>query len=120
MKRLVKTKTKEILVENLLVRTTFWGRFKGLLVYKKLPPGTAMLLVSTKRVHTFFVLFPLDLYYFDASLCLLSFQFCVTPWRKPRAPKGTKHVLEIHHLQNQQPLDLETGEQVSIRWNLYP
>ena len=120
MNRLVKTETKATLVKNLMVRTTFWGRLKGLLFFRKLDPGSAMLLISTKRVHTFGMAFPLDIYFFNESMRLIAAQSCVLPWRMPKSPKGTQHILEVHHLPDAQPLKLVIGEQISVLGKLCP
>ena len=65
MNSLLNTATGDILIERLLVRTTWWGRLRGLLFHRTPETGSAMLLVDTKRVHTHGMRFPLDLYYFD-------------------------------------------------------
>jgi len=114
MSCLAKTETKEILVENLLVKKTLWGRIKGLLLFRKLDPGSAMLLISTKGVHTFGMVFPLDIYFLNASMRLIAIQSCVLPWRLPKSPEGTEHILEVHHFPDIAPLKLDIGEQVSV------
>lgn len=119
MNRLVRTETKATLVGNLMIRTTFWGRLKGLLLFRKLDPGSAMLLISTKKVHTFGMVFPLDLYFFNESMRLITVQSCVLPWSVPKSPEGTQNILEVHHLPDAEPLKLNIGEQVSILWELY-
>ncbi len=118
MNRLVKTETGDILIENLLVRATYWGRLRGLLFQREPENGSAMLLVATKRVHTHGMLFPLDLYFFNGSMRLIDSQRRVMPWRLPESPEGTQHILEIHHKAAAKPLRLNLGEQVSILWRL--
>jgi uncharacterized membrane protein (UPF0127 family) len=118
MNRLVHTETGDILVERLLVRATYWGRLRGLLFHREPETGSAMLLVTTKKVHTHGMLFPLDLYFFDASMRLIDSQHRVMPWRLPESPEGTQHILEIHHSVAAEPLRLDIGEQVSILWRI--
>jgi uncharacterized membrane protein (UPF0127 family) len=113
---LLNTKTKEILVEKLIVRGTFLERFKGLLFYKELKHGSAMLLVGTEKVHTLGMYFPIDLYFFSESMCLIDTTFNVPPWKIPRSPEGTRHVLEIQYHPFTKPLQLCIGDQVSILW----
>jgi uncharacterized membrane protein (UPF0127 family) len=114
MSCLIRTETNEILVENLLVKKTSWGRLRGLLLFRKLASDTGMLLISTKGVHTFGMLFPLDIYFFNESMRLIAIQSCVLPWRLPKSPEGTQHILEVHHFQDVAPLKLDVGEQVSV------
>ena len=118
MNRLVHTVTGEILVEILLVRATFWGRLRGLLFHREMETGSAMLFIATKRVHTHGMLFPLDLYFFNCSMCLIDSQHRVMPWRLPESPEGTQHILEIRNRASTEPLRLNIGEQVSILWKI--
>ncbi len=118
MNRLVHTVTGNILVERLLVKATFWERLRGLLFYRELETGSAMLLVATRRVHTHGMLFPLDLYFLNGSMRLIESQHRVVPWRLPDSPEGTQHILEIHHRDVTEPLQLDIGEQVSILWKI--
>jgi len=116
--RLVNTVTGDILIEKLLVRATFWGRFRGLIFHRKLETGAAMLLVATRRVHTHGMLFPLDLYFFNGSMRLIDSRHCIMPWKLPESPEGTQHILEIPHTSTAEPLQLSIGEQVSILWRV--
>ena len=118
MNRLVHTVTGDILVERLLVKATFWGCLRGLLFHRELETGSAMLLVATSRVHTYGMLFPLDLYFLNGSMRLIDSQHRVVPWRLPNSPEGTQHILEIHHRAANEPLRLDIGEQVSILWKI--
>ena len=116
MNRLVNAMSGDFLIENLIVRATFWGRFRGLIFHRKLETVSAMLLVATKRVHTYGMLFPLDLYFFNGSMCLIDSRHRVMPWKLPESPVGTQHILEIPHGTSTEPLRLDIGEQVSILW----
>ena len=118
MNRLVHTVTGNILVERLLVKATFWGCLRGLLFHRELETGSAMLLVATRRVHTYGMLFPLDLYFLNGSMRLIESQHRVMPWRLPNSPEGTQYILEIHHRAATEPLRLDIGEQVSILWKI--
>ena len=118
MNRLVHTVSGDILVERLLVKATFWGCLRGLLFHRELETGSAMLLVATRRVHTYGMLFPLDLYFLNGSMRLIESQHRVVPWRLPDSPEGTQHIIEIHHRAAAEPLRLDIGEQVSILWKI--
>jgi uncharacterized membrane protein (UPF0127 family) len=118
MNSLLNTVTGSVLIEKLLVRATFWGRLRGLLFHRGLETGAAMLLVATKRVHTHGMLFPLDLYFFNSSMCLIDSRNRVMPWKLPESPQGTQHILEIPYRAAAEPLRLDIGEQVSILWRI--
>jgi len=118
MTSLIKTATKEILVKKLLIRTSFSGRLRGLLFRRELEKDTAMLLLGTRQVHTFGMLFPLDLYFFCASMNLIDKRFNVKPWGIPVSPLETRHILEVPHCPLNEGLQIKTGEQISIFWRV--
>lgn len=115
---LIHCSSGEILIETLLVKSTFWGRFRGLLFYRDLHEDSAVLLITTKRVHTFGMLFPLDMYFFDSSLVLIDFCRGIKQCKFPPSPKGTKHILEVQHREGVEPLRLTKGDKVSILWKI--
>ncbi len=118
MTSLVHFDSGEILIERLLVRATFWGRFRGLLFHRNNGMHSAVLLISTKKVHTCGMLFAIDLYFFNSSMVLIGFRQCVKPWRTPPSPNGTGHILEVQHRGGAEPLRLTPGDKVSILWKL--
>jgi uncharacterized membrane protein (UPF0127 family) len=115
---LIKTATNEILIKKLLIRTSFPGRLRGLLFRPGLDKDTAMLLLGTRRVHTFGMLFPLDLYFFSASMNLIDKRFNVKPWGIPVSPLETHHILEVHHCPLSEGLQIKAGDQISIFWRV--
>ena len=116
MNTLVNRNTGQVIVEKLDVRSTFFGRLKGYALRADIgPPG--MLFLDTPKVHTLGMLFPLDLYFFDASLHLLGSTQAVGPMRFPRSPRGTCHILEVPHHTHNLSLELAAGERVSILWS---
>jgi len=120
MNSLLNTATGDILIERLLVRTTWWGRLRGLLFHRTPETGSAMLLVDTKRVHTHGMRFPLDLYFFNSSMRLICSLHRVMPWKLPKSPKEARHILEVPHSAGAEPLRLNIAEQVSILWRIRP
>lgn len=116
MSRLLSFATGKTLIERLDVRATFWGRFRGLLFYRNTEEDSAVWLMGTGRIHTFGMLFPLDLYFFDPSLTLIGFRRGVRPWSLPLSPRGTKHILEVRHRADLEPLGISPGDKVSILW----
>lgn len=118
MTRLVHADNRYVLVEKLSVREDYWGRLRGLMFLRKISSGSGMLLVGTKRVHTFGMLFSIDLYFFDSSMRLIDFLFNVLPCRIPSSPSGTCYILELAHTGNDEKLRIEKGEQASIIWKV--
>lgn len=61
-------------------------------------------------IHTFFMLFTLDIYWLDSSMKVISVKKGLKPFRFANAPKPSKYVLEA-------PagcLKLNTGERIAI------
>ena len=115
MNALVNRNTGQVILEGVVIKSTFSGRLTGYTLRSGIgPPG--MLFMDTRRVHTWGMLFPLDLYFFDASLLFLGSSRAVQTIRFPRSPKGTRHILEVPHHASNPPLELEAGAQVSILW----
>ena len=113
MNVLVKQGTGQVVLEGLNICSTFNGRLMGyLLRTNHKSPG--LLFVDTPRVHTLWMQFPLDLYFFDVSMHFLGSSSAVRPMRFPESPATTRHIIEIPHRNNKQPLKLQEGEQVSI------
>jgi uncharacterized membrane protein (UPF0127 family) len=113
MNVLVKQGTGQVVLEGLNICSTFYGRLTGyLLRTNHKSPG--LLFVDTPRVHTLGMRFPLNLYFFDASMHFLGSSCAVRPMRFPESPATTCHILEIPHRNNKHSLNLEPGEQVSI------
>jgi uncharacterized membrane protein (UPF0127 family) len=88
-------RTGAILIEDLVIRSTFPGRLRGFSFKKPPEHKTAMLFLDTSKVHTFGMLFLLDLYFFDASLHCIGFKRGIPPNSFPSSPKGTRHILEV-------------------------
>lgn len=113
---LVNLTTGQVIVDGLHVQSTFVGRLRGLLFQKDAGPGRAMLLLHTGRVHTAGMNFALDLYFFDGDLNLLGRISGVRPWRLPRSPLGTRHILEVSHRSPKKILPIAVGDRVSLRF----
>jgi len=114
MIRLIDQRTGSVLVEDLIILWTFLGRLRGFAFYKIPEPGTAMLFLNTRRIHTFGMHFPLDIYYFDISLKVLGKRLCVKPYTFPTSPKGSRHIMEIPTQETKRPISLKNGEQLSL------
>jgi len=114
MMQLVSLETGSILVENLVVRDTFFGLLKGF-AFQKIPPReVGMFFLNTKNVHTFGMFFSLNLLFFDCSMRFLGEKRNVLPNTIPSSHKNTHHILEIPHHETGVFLPLNEGEQISI------
>jgi uncharacterized protein len=71
-----------------------FGRLKGLLGRRSLPPGEGLLLRPASSVHTFFMRFPIDVVFLDRDLRVLSIARDLRPWRAAGRP-GARAALEL-------------------------
>jgi|GEM_PF-5814572 len=114
MKRLVNAAKDAVILESLRVRSTFSGRLRGFSCQKKPHCQIGMFFPATRRVHTFGMFFPLDIYFFNGSMEFLGKKIKVLPQSFPGSFPGTRHILEIPHSVNLLPLDLEIGNRIAI------
>ena len=68
---------------ELRVADTHWTRLKGLLgsTRKMFSAGAALWIVPCHGVHTFGMIFPIDVLYLDESLVVVHLEQNVKPWR---------------------------------------
>ncbi|MGI6643487.1 MAG: DUF192 domain-containing protein [Bacillota bacterium] len=84
-----------VLAGNVMVATSFWTRFKGLLGRTSLPLTDALLLKECGSVHTFFMRFAIDVAYLDRDMTVVAIHPNVRPWRIVIGTKGGVHTLEM-------------------------
>jgi uncharacterized membrane protein (UPF0127 family) len=92
--RLVVRGSDEVVVARLILADRFWPRFAGLQFRAGLLPGTGLLLVPCRSVHTCFLRFPIDLTCLDCRGRVLEVRKNLRPWRAAIAPAGTHAILE--------------------------
>jgi len=110
----VNTRSGNIVIRNLAIRCSFRGRLRGFMFSRRPGNGSAILLLHTGRVHTAWMRFYLDLYFFDASWGLLGSTRAVGPFRLPSSPGGCRHILEVPHTPGSPPLKMALGDRLSI------
>ncbi len=114
---LINTRTGRTFINNLSIKSSFWGRLTGYLFEPESMKENGMLLLKTKRVHTFGMGHSLDLYFLDRSLKLIDIQRDLKPNRVSASPKGCAHILEIPHMVTPAS-DLKPGDRLSIETKL--
>ncbi|MDR3243139.1 MAG: DUF192 domain-containing protein [Elusimicrobiota bacterium] len=78
---------------TILEAKTFWQKFSGLMLKRKV--SYALLFRDTAYIHTFFMLFSIDVVFLDKDDNILQIQKNIKPWRIAFPPKETKSVLEM-------------------------
>jgi uncharacterized membrane protein (UPF0127 family) len=89
------------LADTVEVATSLWGRFKGLMGRRSLPPGHALWLSGTNGIHMFFMRFPIDAVFLgkasaDGARQVLAAKRNVRPWTgMVPLVRGADGVLEL-------------------------
>ena len=60
--------------------TTFWQRFRGLMLSSTLPPATALLIAPCNSIHMCFMRFAIDAVYLDKQGKILKITRHLRPW----------------------------------------
>ena len=76
------------------IARSFVGRMRGLLGRRSLAPDEGMFFPRTGSIHMFFMLFPIDVVFFDRDLVVLKVVPGLRPWRIAGA-RGAKAVVEL-------------------------
>lgn len=85
--RIVNATTGETLAERAELAETFLTRFLGLQGRKELPAGAGLVLAPTSSIHMFFMRFPIDAVFIDASQRVTRVGRRLRPWTVgPLAP----------------------------------
>ena len=72
--------TVDILGFRAKVARTFPERARGLIGTKELAPGEGLLIEKCNAIHTFFMSFPIDVYFLDGENRLIKAVKMVRPW----------------------------------------
>jgi uncharacterized protein len=92
--QLIRASDQSILLLQLELATTFWSRFKGLQLRRKLPDDSGLLLRPCSSLHTCFMRFAIDVIMLDGSDVVLAVRRELRPWRMLICAKGTHAVIE--------------------------
>ena len=75
--------------------TTFWQRFRGLMLRRPLPPATALLITPCNSIHMCFMRFAIDAVYLDDARRILKIAPHLLPWLGLSCCRGAWGCLEL-------------------------
>ena len=116
MQSLVKLANEKVIVRELQLADSIWGRFWGLLPRKGLEPGEGLLLTPCRGIHTFFMRFSIDALYLDDQMRVVAVFPEVKPWRLLPYLKEARQVLEVAS-GAVSALGVEVGDQLLLQNN---
>lgn len=94
---LVDAGTGKVIAKNVWYARTFWARFLGLMGRRSMPEDTALVIEPCNAVHTFFMRFPIDVFYFDAEGRVIKHVKKLKPWRVGPWARKARMVAEMVH-----------------------
>lgn len=71
-----------------------WSRMRGLLGRRQIDESEGILLRPASSVHTWFMLFPIDVVFLDRNLSVIRIVSALRPWRAV-GKRGSAAVLEL-------------------------
>lgn len=93
--RLINADTGQTVCQQMSVADTLLTRTLGLQFRSRLWPGCGLLIVPASTIHTFWMLFDLDLVMMDEFARVSLVHHAVRPWKVVLAPPETYAVLEL-------------------------
>jgi len=94
LRAVIVTSDKE-LAAHVTVADTFFSRLRGLLGARSFPQGEGLWIIPCRGVHTFGMLFPIDLLFLDAEQRVLTSVFSLLPNRLSPVYRRAASVLEL-------------------------
>lgn len=91
--------TGDVVLGEVEVADSFWKRFRGLMLRRKFPIGSALLFKFRKPgrygIHMFFMWFPIDLVYMDSGFRVVEIRERLKPWRVYMPKNRAQYLLEL-------------------------
>jgi uncharacterized membrane protein (UPF0127 family) len=94
-KYILKKENGEVIARNMKIATTMFERMKGLMFSEDLPDCDAFLIKPCNSIHTFFMLYPLDVLFLDSDFRVVKSIRNIKPWRMTWLYLKSSQVLEM-------------------------
>jgi hypothetical protein len=93
--QLIDETTGATVAANLRDAHSYWARFRGLMLRRKLAPGEALRIDPCSSIHMFWMLFAIDAVFYDRNLRVLKVCRRVRPWVGFAAARKARGVVEL-------------------------
>ena len=106
--------TGQLLAGKVVLANTFFTRLRGLIARSRLAPAEALWLRPCNGVHTFWMLFAIDVIFLDHELRIVKLVENMRPFRVTKPHLRARSVLEMeaHRISK---VGLKVGDQLEIR-----
>ena len=91
----LKNNSGEIVCKKMVVASNIFSRMKGLMFSTKLPDCDGFLISPCNSIHTFFMLYDLDVVFLDNDFKIVKILRRLSPWRMSWIYFKARHVLEM-------------------------
>lgn len=116
--RVFKEDENEAIVDKLKIADSFFSRFKGYMLKKRINLDEALLLSNTKQIHTFWMFTDIDVVYLkkidNNSYNIIGLQKGLRPWRIGSLNKKTTDVLELKSGKIE-AVNIKIGDKIAIK-----
>ncbi len=92
--QLINSDLDEVIVPNLQLATTFWQRFRGLQLRRRLAADEGLLLTPCRSIHTHWMKFAIDVACLNSEGVVVQITRGVKPWHAVIGPPMTHAMLE--------------------------
>jgi len=83
-------------IDDLRRATSFWARFRGLMLQSQLPGGSGLLIEPCGSIHMLFMRFPIDAVFYNRDGVVTHVARNVRPWLGMARGRGKTHgVIEL-------------------------
>lgn len=104
----LKTPDGEVICRKMAVADDLFSRMKGLMFSEKLPDCDGFLITPCNSIHTFFMLYSLDVLFLDRDFKIVKAVYDLRPWRMSWIYFRAHQVLEMKA--GTLKKDLKTGD----------
>lgn len=87
--------TGAVLATNLRRAASYWARFRGLMLRRRLGAGEGLAIEPCSSIHMMFMLFSIDAVFYDRELVVTRVSRKVRPWIGFAASRGAAGVCEL-------------------------
>ena len=94
---------------KIILATTFYKRFKGLMLKKDFKDGLLFTNLTDSSIHTLFMRFEIDIYFLDENRTIFE-KTSLKPWKFYKPKKQAKFILET----KKDKLKLEIGDNLDF------
>ena len=105
--------TGTVLASQLRRAPGFWGRFRGLMLHRSLPPGEGLAIEPCSSIHMLFMRFPIDAVFYNREHEVTRVARNVRPWRG--LAFGGRRTRGVVKLPAGATDDVEPGHQLKFR-----